>query len=157
MQLPTKDGIACDVCGLGCRYDFTYYSYDFRPVEVYGNVKPPLDQIVQFPVIFSLDVCPACFDKHKKLIVANFAKIQSPKRRVVIGTPCDLSGRLMTGTYSYYHVAITKVDVRATQKPPVVKTDERYVEMNITDDMYKQLTTNAGTVRKVAGEWSTNS
>ncbi len=157
MQLPSRDGIACDLCGLGCRHDFTYYSYDFRPVEVHGNVKPPLDQIIQLPVVFSLDICPVCFDRHKKQIIANFTKIQSPKRRIVVGTLCDLTGKLLVGTYTFHHVAVTKVDVRAAQKPAVVKTDERHVEMNVTDDMYKQLTENAGTVRKVAGEWSTNS
>lgn len=157
MQLETRDGIMCDVCGLGCRHDFTYYSYDFRYVEVLGNVRPPLEAIVSTPVIFSIDVCPVCFDKHKKLIIVNFAKIQSAQRRTVVGVLCDLTGKLMVGTYNFYHVAVTKVDVRATQKPPTVKTDVRHVEMNITEDMYKQLTTNAGTVRKVAGEWSTNS
>ncbi len=157
MQLGTKDGIMCDVCGLGCRHDFTYYSYDFRPVEVHNNTRPPLDSILQFPVVFSLDVCTACFDKHKKSVIANFAKIQSPKRRVVVGVMCDLSGKLLVGTYNFYHVSVTKADVRAAQKAATVITDARHVEMNITDDMYRQLTANAGTVRKVAGEWSTNS
>lgn len=155
MQLPTKDGIACDVCGMSCRHDFTYYSYDFRPVEVHANRKAPLEEIFSFTVTFSLDVCPACFDKHKKLLIANYNKILAPKRRVMVGTLCDLSGQLLAGTYNFYHVAVTKVDVRAAQKS--VKTDERHVEMNVTEDMYKKLTESAGTVRKVAGEWSTNS
>lgn len=157
MQLPTKDGIACDVCGMSCRHDFTYYSYDFRPVEVHGNVRPSLDQILIQPVTFSLDVCPACFDKHKKITIANYQKVLSPKRRQVVGVYCDLTGRLLVGSYNYYHLAITKVDVRATQKPAQVRTDERHVELNVTEDMYKQLTENAGKVRQVAGEWSTKS
>lgn len=157
MQLPSRDGIACDVCGMSCRHDFTYYSYDFRPVEVHGNVKPPLEEIFHFPVTFSLDVCPACFDKHKKTVIANYNKILAPKRRTVVGTLCDLSGQLMAGTYNFYHIAVTKVDVRATKKPAQITTDERHVEINVTEDMYKKLTETAGTVRKVAGEWSTNS
>lgn len=157
MQLPSRDGIACDVCGLGCRHDFTYYSYDFRSVEVHGNSKPSLQDIFSFQVVFSLDVCPTCFDKHRKLLIANYNKIISPKRRAVVGTLCDLSGKLLVGTYNFYHIAVTKVDVRAVQKPVRMVTDERHVEMNVSEDMYKQLTVNAGVVRKVAGEWSTNS
>lgn len=157
MQLPTKDGIACDLCGLGCRHDFTYYSYDFRLVEVHANRGLPLASIFSQPFIFSLDVCPVCFDKHKQTAVANYAKIMSPKRRAITGVLCDLTGRMMAGTFNYYHVAVTKVEVRATKKPARTKTDERHVEFNITEEVYNELTDKAKTVRKVAGEWTTTS
>lgn len=157
MELPSRDGIMCDVCGMSCRDDFIYYSYDFRPVEVYGNRKPSLDEIFGCTITFSLDVCPVCFDKHKKSLIANYNKILAPQRRVVVGTFCDLSGHLMAGTYNFYHISVTKVSVRATPKPARLSTDERHVEINVTEDMYKMLTEAAGTVRKVAGQWSTNS
>jgi hypothetical protein len=157
MQLPSRDGIVCDLCGLGCRHDFTYYSYDCRMVEVVANRKADLDSILRSTVIFSIDVCPVCFDKHKNTTISNYNKVLSPKRRIVIGTYCDLSGKLMVGGYVYYHVAVTKIEVRATIKPAQVKTDERYVEFNMSEDMYKELTSNVKTVRKVAGEWSASS
>lgn len=157
MRLPTGDGIACDLCGLGCRHDFTYYSYDFKLVEVYNNRRSDLDSIISSPIIFSLDVCPTCFDTHKKATIANYAKIMSPQRRVVIGVMCDLSGKLMVGTYNYYYVSVTKVEVRGAQKAATIKTDERHVELNVTEEIYKGLTSSAGVVRKVAGEWSTHS
>lgn len=157
MKLPTHDGIACDLCGLACRHDFTYYSYDFRFVEVFNNRRADLESIISSPTIFSLDVCSACFDAHKKTTIANYSKIMSPNRRVVIGVMCDLSGKMMVGTYNYYHVSVTKVEVRGAQKAAAIKTDERHLELNVTEEIYKGLTSSAGVVRKVAGEWSTNS
>lgn len=155
MQLASKDGIGCDLCGMTCRSDFTYYSYDFHHVEVYGNSRPDLGSILSSPTIFSLDVCPVCFDGHRKTLIANYAKILSPKRRVVTGVHCELTGQLMVGTYEYYYTEVTKVTVRSVGGKPTVSADKRHVEMSICEDMYKKLTASAGTVRKVAGEWST--
>ncbi len=157
MRLPSGDGIACDLCGLQCRQDFTYYSYDFHHVEVYDNVRSDLQSIIDSPVVFSIDVCPACFAAHRKTIIANYSKVASPQRRVFTGTHCDLSGVRLTGTYEFYYAEITKVTVRTVTGKPTIATDRRHVEISVSEDMYKKLTASAGTVRKVAGEWSTKS
>lgn len=184
MQLPTRDGVICDKCGTSHRHDFTYYSFDFRPVEVHANRRPGLQEIIAQPAVFSLDICPACFEQMKGQVVANYNKlVLSPQRRVRVDVVCDLSGKLQAGTYTYYHVAVTKVEVAVAKQPvcakcrvpvepgkpcpqcrgdkaarPVsMRTDERHVEINVCEDMYKSLTANASTVRKVAGEWSSNS
>lgn len=185
MQLPTKDGVACDKCGTSHRHDFTYYSFDFRPVEVHANRRPGLQEILRQPPVFSLDICPACFEQMKTAIIANYNKVVlSPQRRVRVDVVCDLSGKLMAGTYNYYHAAVTKAVVSVAKQPCCMKckavaadvskpclkchgdkfirpismtTDERHVEINVCEDMYKTLTSNASTVRKVAGEWTSNS
>ena len=183
MELPTKDGVLCDKCGTSHRHEFTYYSFDFRPVEVHANRRPSLQEIIGQPAVFSLDICPACFEEMKKQVILHYNKmVLSPQRRVRVDVVCDLSGKLQTGTYTYYHAAATKVDVAVAKQPvcakcrvavegkqcqkcrgdklmrPVsMRTDERHVEINVCEDMYKSLTANASTVRRVAGEWATNS
>lgn len=184
MFLPTKDGVACDECGVGSRHDFVYYSFDFRAVDVYNNRRPALDQILHQPIIFSTDVCAACYHKHATAVVANYNKIISPQRRVRPEIVCELSGAVLAGTYTYYYAVVTKVTVRTTgqarcincQTPttniqvPCVKCagrsfqqvittvpEPRHLEINLSEAMYKALTTTAATVRKVAGEWMTTS
>jgi hypothetical protein len=185
MQLPERDGIACDQCGMTCRHDFTYYSFDFRPVVVTDNRKQSLDSIFHNQVVFSLDVCPACYDKIAADVVKNYSKIMSPTRRTRVDTVCELSGKTMIGSYTYYHLNVTKVSVRmsgqasicvkcktATDdkskpcvkcagtrfiRPASVTSTDRFVEVNLCEDMYKRLTETAGKVRQVAGAWSTNS
>ena len=183
MLLSTKDGYACDQCGLTHRHDFTYYSFDFRSVSISQNRKPSLDQILHFKVVFSLDVCPACFEKVKTTIIEQYAKIMSPQRRVRIETVCELTGKVLVGTYNYYYVDVTEVEVKITSQPAVctkckqktfddkspctkckgtsfvrpasTASKPRIVEFSVCEDMYKKLTESAATVRQVAGEWST--
>ncbi len=160
MQLSDRSGVMCDKCGTTHRTDFTYYSYDFRLVEVQANRRPPLDQIINSVVIFSLDLCSACFAVHKALVTANYAKVLSPQRRVRVEVVCDLSGAVLAGTYIYYHVAVTKVEVRAAgQKTARLTTDPRHVELNVSEPVYKQLIAAAATRRTQpgAGEWATTS
>lgn len=185
MQLAEKDGIACDQCGTTHRHDFTYYSFDFRPVAVVDNRRPSLEMIFHTQVIFSLDICPACFEKISADVVRNYNKIMSPQRRVRVETVCELSGKVMTGSYTYYHIDVTKVVVRATGQPFIcvscktktfeggepctkcqgtkfvcpaaVAPTDRFVEVNLSEDMYKRLTEAAAKVRQVAGTWSTKS
>ncbi len=153
MKLSSNDGIMCDLCGLGCRHEFTYYSYDFRDTEVHANRRQSLDSIRTSLIISSLDVCSLCFAKHRELIITNYGKIVSPTRRVLVGVMCDLSGKLMVGTYRFYYIDVTKVDVRGAGKNASVTTDKRHVEIKASEDMYKQLIEKTGTVRKEAGKW----
>jgi hypothetical protein len=183
MQLAERDGIACDHCGTTYRHDFTYYSFDFRSVAVTDNRKPSLEIIFSSQVIFSIDTCSACFDKVKNLVIQNYNKIMSPQRRVRVETVCELSGEIMVGSYTYYHIEVIKVDVKTIGqpnvciqcktktfddgkpcskcgsvrfiRPAIVAADRRFVELAVCENMYKRLTETAATIRQVAGQWAT--
>lgn len=184
MQLSDKSGIGCDHCGTIHNNDFTYYSFDFRLVSVFDNRRPPLDHIYSDPVIFSLDICPACFASISAEVVKNYSKIMSPQRKVRVDTVCEMSGKSMVGTYNYYHVDVTKVVVKTTGQPRIcrkckaktfefdkvcacqnntfvcaasVSPTSRFVEINLCEDVYKTLTNIAAKTRQVAGQWSTKS
>jgi hypothetical protein len=185
MHLSTKDGIACDQCGTSYRHDFLYYSLDCRLVQVDANRRPPLEEIHQSTIVSSLDICPACFEKLKDTLVQQYSKIMSPQRRARVEVYCELSGLAMAGTYTFYHVNVIKVDVKTTGqpltcakcrtptldgkkpcpkcqntkfiKPSVVTTDERFVEFNICDDIYRKFTDAASKLRQMAGQWSSQS
>ena len=185
MQLAEKNGISCDHCGITHRHDFTYYSFDFRPVVIVDNRRPSLDFIFNINVVFSLDICSTCYEKMATNIVHNYNKIMSPQRKIRIDTICEFSGKIMVGNYTYYHVNVVKVVVRMTnqpficvkckmktfdsQKPCVgcnnvgfvclasVSSTDRFIEINLCEDVYKKLTNNAGVIRAVAGQWSTKS
>ena len=185
MQLAERDGIACDQCGMQCRQDFIYYSFDFRPVQVEANYKMSLDTILSGHPVFSADICPTCFDKLKTKIINQYSKIMSAQRRTRIETYCELTGQTMVGTYIYYYVVVMKIDVKMTGQPSVclncktttfddkkpcqkcqgnryirpaaVSAEERHVEFGISEDTYKRFTEAAGRVRQVAGQWSTKS
>jgi len=183
MQLKDKSGIACDKCGTSYQYDFKYYSFDLRQVDVYDNRKPPLEHILTYQPIFSLDICQNCFEKYKSIILDNYAKRMSPKVKKHIGTTCEITDKKLSGTYSYYYVTVTLVDVLSSNQPQMcrncntaiidkkctkcgkneaytkslVQTIDRYVEFDICDDIYNSLKTAAEMVRKIGGEWATKS
>lgn len=181
MQLTTKDGIACDHCGTTHRHDFTYYSFDFRLVSVEQNRRPPLDEITHSTIIFSLDICPSCYDKMTTEIVKNYQKA----KHLRTSTMCELTGNIISGTsYNYYHVNVIKVVVTASKdnskicskckttstgdicsncngalfaKPANVRLTDRFIEMNISEDSYKKFIGTATQIRQIAGTWSTKS
>lgn len=151
MQLPTRDGIMCDQCGLGCRHDFIYYSYDIRIADMVANKKPPLEQIINSQIVSSVDICPACFDRHKSVVIlAN----QRAIRNAII---CELSGQFLSDQPIFYYAVVAKVTVRMSSGKQATTVDDRYLEFSISESVYRELVKNAGKVRKVAGEWSTKS
>ncbi len=185
MQLSTRDGIACDQCGTTHKHDFTYYSFDFRPLAMQGGRRPSLDMIHSSLVTFSADVCPACFEKVKVEVVKNYSKMMSAKRQSKTNDVCELTGQVLSGNCLYYHINVTKVEVKTSNQPSVcqkckastfdhgkpcakcgfaglnrpaaITTDERFVEFNVTEAVHKQFTDAASTMRQVAGQWATKS
>lgn len=185
MQLRDRSGICCDSCGIEYRTDFTYYSFDFHNAAVYNNQRQSIDMILRSKVVFSVDICTNCFEAIKKMIVANYATAMSPKRSFQSAVTCDITGQKLTGSYEYYYCEVIKIDVTISGQPNVcvkckaktfddskvcakcsnkefvrlaaVKTDRRYVELNVCDDAYRAFVTKAEAVRKVAGQWSSKS
>jgi hypothetical protein len=182
MQLKDRDGIACDHCGTQYKNDFLYYSWDFRPVSVNSGQRPQLNHIFRTQISFSLDVCTSCFAKFKEQIVANYKSGMDQQGAFTI---CELTGTKLVGTYNYYHIEVTKVNVRMTGqpnictncqaktfdvtkicpkcnhtefiKPAAIDTDKRFVELNLSEEAFEMLRQKAEQTRKVAGQWQTSS
>lgn len=182
MQLAERDGIACDECGMTHKSDFTYYSLDFYQVNVTDNRSPSLDTILSSQIVFSLDFCAQCVHKLQNTVVQNYNKSMSKARTIRVGHLCELSGQRLTGSYTYYYCVIAKVVVKTSGQPYVclkcqakalqpgkcgkcgnlqairpaaVTIDKRYLEVTISEPIYKTMIAQAGRVRKVAGEWIT--
>lgn len=96
---------------------------------------------------------------------------------------CELTGKQLLGTYNYYHCNVVKVDVKMSGQPNVcvgcqtqtitddqactkcggldfvrlaiTNSDDRHVEINISEETFQELVNKAETIRKVAGEWAT--
>ena len=176
MQLKERDGIACDLCGTSYKTDFTYYSFDIRLLNVNNDMRPSLNSIFTHDVVFSLDVCEKCMDE-----MANTIKKKHKAMRK--GICCDLTGKTMNGTFEYYHCQVTKALIKMTGQPNVcvncnyqtqdddklcpqcngdeflrpaaVQSDDRYVDLDISEEAYKELVDKAINMRKIAGEWTT--
>lgn len=184
MQLKERDGIACDYCGMKYRSDFTYYSFDFHHVHVYDNNRPPISTILRSTVVFSLDVCTSCFDTFRNRIVDNYKKQMSTKRGGGKNLVCDWTGDVLTGTFEYHYCNVTKVTVRMSgqpnictncgfrssddkacpkcrgtnfSKPASMDTDERFLELIISNSAYNHFVDKLQEIRRVASEWSTES
>lgn len=123
MQLASRDGIVCDHCGTAYKTDFIYYSFDYKLVSVVSNRKPPLREILNSMVIFSLDICSSCFDSIKRDVVRNYQLLMTSdvrKRGQNNTIICELSGKRFSGqTYDYYMCNVTEVNVRMTGQPNV--------------------------------------
>ena len=183
MQLKERDGIACDLCGTTYKTEFIYFSWDFRQAQVNENIRPSRDQIFSMRVVFSLDVCTTCWEKFKPKIIQHYSTIMSPTRRAPMGITCELSGKKLLGTFMYYHIAATKVSVsmkgqanicvncqtkthddkpctkcggKNFVRPAHVTTDERFVELNVSEEVFAELRTTAENIRKTAGQWATS-
>lgn len=185
MQLKERDGIACDYCGTTYRNDFDYYSFDFHNVQVHENIRMPIENILSTNIIFSVDVCTACFDQFRTRVVENYKKAMSHKRRAQQPLVCDWTGRILTGTFEYYYCVVTSVSVRLTGQPNVcvncgtktfeedkpckkckgvdfsrpaqITSNDRFLELTLSEEAYNHFVDKAKSIRKVAGEWSSKS
>lgn len=187
MQLPDRSGICCDFCGMTYKLDFTYYSFDFRIVSVYNNQRPSIDSIHRLNVLSSADVCTNCFDNIKKEVIKNYSKTMSPKRRDRVSpiVTCEITGKPLMGTYDYYYCTVSKVDIKLSGQPSVcvkckTKTfnknnkcskcsgtefvtmassnvDNRFVEINISQEAFKDMVLKTERVRASASQWATKS
>lgn len=120
-------------------------------------------------------------EKYQSTMTPDFKK--RGKRAIML--TCDLTGEKLLGTFNYYHCNVIKVDVRMSGqanvcvschattndsekpcekcgsldflRPALISTDDRYVEINVSEKSYHELVNKAETIRKVAGEWVTKS
>jgi len=145
MQTDDKSGIVCDVCATQYRSEFTYFSLDLRLVAVLQNRRPALVQILTYPAAASFDICPACYDGICKRVVATYKPVQ-------VGNRCDLSGRLLTGSYEYYYGTVAKVEVNVPAKD--MRVTERILELDVSREEYQVLVDRAGQVKATVGQWS---
>lgn len=123
MQLASRDGIVCDQCSAAFKMDFTYYSFDYRLVTVIANRRPALREILNSLIVFSLDICPQCYDTIKKVVVRNYQSIMNAdvrsrgKNNTMI---CEISGKKMEGAnYDYYLCCVTEVKVTMNGQPNI--------------------------------------
>lgn len=135
MQTPDKAGIICDQCGLISKFDFQYYSFEFRKVSVYQNRRPALGQIFRLPIAKSLDVCTNCFDSLKRTIVRNYAKTMTDsvknRGKQPPGIICEISGDKLLGDFDYYHCNIISATIRMSGQPNIcVKCNTKTFESN---------------------------
>ena len=98
---------------------------------------------------------------------------------------CELTGKKLTGTFNYYHCNVVHVDVKMSGQPnicvncqtqtmeenkpckkcegldfvrlAITRTNDRYVEINVGEEAFRELVHKAETIRKAAGEWETKS
>jgi hypothetical protein len=163
--------------------DFTYYSFDFREMIVTQNYLPPFKYNSQ--AMFSLDICTVCCDSIKDHIRKNYkAPHLGPNRHAPKGIHCDLTGTHLKGNYTFYNVAVAKVDVQMTGKAVTCSqcgtiakdikaqctkcggvtykrsadtvTDDRHFELWVCEDEYKAMKAKYETLMKnpEAAEWS---
>ena len=98
---------------------------------------------------------------------------------------CELTGKKLAGTFNYYHCNVVYVNVKMSGQPnicvncqtqtmdenkpckkcegldfvrlAITRTDDRYVEINVSEEAFRELVNKAENIRKVAGEWETKS
>jgi len=182
MQLADKSGIGCDACWIHCQQDFTYYSCDFKLINVYNNHKPSLEIMLDSEITESMDVCANCFDIMKKKIIENNTKMMN-RGKVSI---CELSGQVLNGSYDCYYSIVAKVKVRITGQPSIcikcqtktfdkskqcvkcsgrqfvspaaVVVDNRFLEFTISKSCFIEMKSKQLELRnKPANQWTTNS
>ena len=183
MQTNDRSGIACDYCGTSYCNDFVYYSFDFKYIAVSEGHRPSLEMIHNTNMVFSLDICTACFSDIGQKIISNYSNIMSAKRRTAPHI-CELTGEVFTGTYNYYYCVVTKANVKMTGQPNIctscqkkthdetkqcecggtnyvrpamINTDDRYLEFNLSEEAFLAMRKKAEEIRKNAAQWSTNS
>jgi hypothetical protein len=189
MQLSDRTGIACDNCATTYKDDFRYYSFDFREVTVGKFIRPSLKQILSYTQYYSLDICEMCFNKMMAGICDVYTSNMNPnvklRGKARQGILCEVSGKMMTGEFTYYHCNVIKVEVQMTGQPNIcvkcqVKTydddkkcdkcggmdfikpamtnaNKRFVEFNLCGEEIQKMVNTAEAVRIKAGEWHTSS
>lgn len=174
MKLLNCVGIGCDRCGKPSRDEFTYYSFDFKLIEVItGRAKMAADSL---PVIYSLDCCALCMKEIGELAIKNY-------KSSIAAITCDLCGSSMSGTFSFYHCTVTEAKVSlaagsfqcrncktflsAPDKPCTkcgliavtriaeVLADDKYLQISVCENDYKQLVDTAVGLRQKAGAQAT--
>ena len=159
------------------RNDFVYYSFDFRCVSIYNNRKPPLNDIINSHIVFSSDICTSCFEPIKN----NVLKHNSNSIKSIF---CEMTGNRLVGNCECYYCVVSKISVKLSGQPFVclkcksktfeggrcpkcnntdfikmaqMNVDDRFVEIMMCYDAYKEFLSKSEIVRKTAGQWTTKS
>jgi hypothetical protein len=181
-----RTGIICDNCGLALRSEFSYYSFDFKKVEVYNNSRPSLQHILSLDNNNSKDICSICFAAIRKTIIQNYSSQMGPKHRPPAAhTTCEMTGKKMTGSYEYYYCVVSFVKVNIVGQPSYcvscktatfnkdkpcskcgsrqfitpakVDIDNRYLEFALCDESHARFVAKAEEIRQKQNNWSTRS
>lgn len=185
MLLKTEDGIACDRCGRIIQTQFTYYSYDFRELQVVHNVLPEVE--FNTKPIFSVDICESCMVDIAEKVKRTYKPFRMlPSRLCPQGISCDLTGRNLTGTFRLYHCTITKVtvDTKSTRivcrqcgaiqnsdhpctkcnstdlvRQADMKAENRWLELYVSEAVYEEFKARVITLRQTPEDqkWSASS
>lgn len=69
MLLPSKDGIACDLCGKKYQHKFSYFSAEFTKISADAEKKitGPVDVDKKY---LNLDICMGCYEILAQKVVA---------------------------------------------------------------------------------------
>jgi hypothetical protein len=115
-MLVGNSGVRCDLTGETLEEDFTYYSVTGRKIHVAGKVVSPRE------IGIDLDLCETAYQ-------ALLTKCRPHIGHTVFegGMKCELSGKVLSGEYDYWHLAFDKVKV-ATSKADA-KTGDVPVEV----------------------------
>lgn len=177
MQLNDKSGIGCDLCGTAYQKDFSYYSTDAHAIDVYNSRKPTLYDLLHSKIVRSFDICPSCFDSKIKHKLVEAFKLATPTNVV-----CELSCRVLTGTYKYYYMVMTDVVVKtgtlytcskcgkqsndkkqcacgstSLARISNVTANERFCEFGVSSEEYDKLVQIADNIKSNAGQWGSQS
>ncbi len=147
MYLPDKSGIICDWCSTKFQYKFTYYSVDFRTIDVdvgatytAPDIKTKLD----------LDICEVCFKEWTTKITDLYEPDQLNKIK------CDWCTKWYTGAFSYTYSEFTEVSVEINQQSS--EDSNRSItaqafSMRLGDCCYPDIPKRAADTRKKTEEW----
>ena len=152
-------------------------------IQVCDNHVPSLEMIHNTKIISSYDICVSCYAQFSQTIVENYKKIMSPNgtnRRI---NQCELTGKILTGTYDYYYCVVIKVDVRITGQPNIcvscqkrslesdkpcqcggvsfirpasINTITRFLEFSVCEQALQTFRQKAEAVRVHPTKWTTN-
>jgi hypothetical protein len=182
MQLPSKDGIRCDGCGMIFRDDFTYHSIDFKSAKTKYGQHLSLSELQYADIVGSYDYCSICTEK----IFDQIVKINGSASGRKTGLRyCDFTNSdLMQGSQLYYYASITQVNVKLAGKPYLcekcgsitqspttickcghnkfekkadINTISRQVELFLVEDVLKQFSNRKDNIKKDGGNWDVTS
>ena len=115
-MLIDHSAVRCDLTGEMLKGDFTYYSATGKKIHVTGNSVSPRE------IGIDLDLCEAAFQ-------ALMTKCRPHIGHTVFegAMKCELSGKVLTGEYDYWHLTFDKVVVMTSKADP--KTGDVPVEV----------------------------
>ena len=154
MLAADKNGIVCDSCGMNVVEKFTYFSFDAKVATVSNNA---ISFAHAAAPTYSFDICQRCMEEIKATIIRCYKPSRIvDNRSCPQGLFCDLSGVHMNGNFTCYYICVSIVVVDIHSKPSTTVTDDKYLELWVSDDAFAQLKNKAVAVQNNKGnkEWS---